>query len=250
MFRETFQNPIEQKIRFWMDYEKNLPQIPYRGNEIFFDEYRSRNDLDCQFLGGNLGADTIFSLWQPLKETLLLLNEEDYLTDTIGEPRKRRFFLQKLLNSGLDPYLPPENPLVAELKTLFLRGQQRENVMLLSNRGLNEMRALPPYDDYMPYFLVECFKGGKFAHIFNHDDGLLRFWLMREELQVFFDEGFLVPDAVLDLSGSGDPRISQVPTGNGQEADETALLEMFQDYNAVLLERRQALFPTEKEITT
>lgn len=237
-------DPIEAKLRFWIEYEKNLPQIPLRGNEIFFDEYRSQNDLDCRFLGGNLGADTLFSLWQPLSLALLALNEEENLVQNLGTVRKRQHFLQKLLNSGLEPYLPSDEPLVIELRKLFARGQQRENVMLLSNRGLNEMRALPPYHDYMPYFLLECFRGGKFAHIFNKDEGLLRFWLMREELQVFFDDGFLVPEAILDLSGSGDPRIHLPPKGNSFEEEVANLLSMFQDYNAILEERAECLSQT------
>ncbi len=234
---DVFEDPIEHKLRFWIEYEKNLPQIPYKGNEIFFDEYRKLHDLDCQFLGGNLSADTIFSLWEPLRLALITLNDTEELESKLGIPRKRQMFLQKFLNSGIDPYLPPEHPVTQELRKLFFHGQGRENVMLLSNRGLNEMRSVPPYHDYMPYFLVECFKGGKFAHIFNQDEGLLRFWLQREELQDFFEDRFLVPEAVLDLSGSGDVRNHLPPPDQG----ETALLSMFQKYNFILTQRWEAL---------
>lgn len=242
---EPLLEPIEHKIRFWIEYEKNLPQIPFKGNEIFFDEYRSRYDLDCQFLGGDLSADTIFSLWLPLQYALQRCNDEEQIAQTMGPIRKRQLFLQKLLNQGLEQFLPPELPVVQRLSHLFLLGQGRENVMRLSNRGLNLMRGQSPYDDYMPYFLVECFKGGKFAHIFNQDEGLLRFWLMREELQGFFEDEFLVAEAVLDLSGTDDVRNGVPPRSQDTEEDQGFLTEMLDQYITILEERREKLIQSQ-----
>lgn len=235
--------PIEDKIRFWIEYERNMPQIPYGGNEIFFDEYRQFHDLDCQLLGGQLGADTIFSLWRPLEYTLLALHAPEDLQKDLGTVRKRRMFLQGLLNRGLGEYFPVHMEIVQHLSQLFDLGQKRENVMLLSNRGLNEMRAVSPYEDYMPYFLKECFKGGKFYHIFNHDEGLLRFWLMREELQVFFEDGYLVPEAILDLAGTGDVTVVKPVAEDAEDEDEyiEELSQMFAGYVEILQARAACL---------
>ncbi len=235
-------DPIEEKIRFWIQYEKNLPQIPYKGNEIFFDEYRSIHDRDCQLLGGSLSADTIFSLWLPLQYTLERCNPD--IEAQLGVPRKRQMFLQKLLNAGLDHFLPPDEQAVKLLSELFVRGQGRENVMLLSNRGLNMMRSVAPYHDYMPHFLVECFQGGKFAHIFNFDLGLLRFWLIREDLQGFFQDEYLIPEAILDLAGTDDVRNGVPPTSGDRQEDLANLSSMLEDYIAVLQERAQRMAET------
>lgn len=43
---------------------------------------RETNDLDCLYKGGNLDADTIFSVWTPLKFVL------DYLNPNEGFYRK------------------------------------------------------------------------------------------------------------------------------------------------------------------
>lgn len=232
---------IEEKIRFWMQYEQGLPQIPYRGNEIYFDEYRSRHDLDCRFLGGNLNADTIFSLWQPLKNTLVALHGEEKLAEDFISVKKRRNFLQRLLNAGLEHYLPEEELAVQLLSQLFVLGQGRENVMLLSNRGINSMRGGEPYQDYMPYFLLECFDTGKFSHFFNKDVSILRAWIMREELQIFFEDEFLVPESIIDLSGSGDLRNPTPPTGASREENLTALCNMHQNYINLLKQRGERL---------
>lgn len=233
--------PIEEKIRFWINYEKGLPQIPYRGNEIFFDEYRGRYDLDCQILGGNLNADTIISLWNPLRLTLTTLHSEEELNQRLGVVNKRQNFLQKLLNAGLEEFLNPEEEVVELLSELFYKGQQRENVILLNNRGLNAMRGAAPYHDYLPYFLKDCFKGGPFSHIFNHDDQLLRDWIMREDLQLFFDDGYLVPEAILDIAGAGDITIDHPPKGENLEESLDNLAEMLSKYVDILTERRTLL---------
>ena len=69
--------PIKMKIKEWLNYELNEPKVPYYGNEELFDEFRSGNDRDCVLTNGNLYADTMFSLWTPLKNTILRINSEE-----------------------------------------------------------------------------------------------------------------------------------------------------------------------------
>lgn len=242
---ESQLEPIAQKIRFWVAYERNLPSLPHRGNEMIFDEYRSQNDLDCRLTGGSLNADTIFSLWYPLQYSLEVLHEADWLRERVGEIRKSEKFLQNMLNYGLEELFPPESELVQRLRDLFILGQGRENVMLLLNRGLNPMRAALPYEDYVPYFLRECFEGGAFAHMFGKNMEILRNWIQREELQMFFRDGFLLPEEIMDLSGTGDltqgnPLYRGEERLEGEEA-ERAVMEMLARYVDVLLTRREAL---------
>lgn len=49
---------IEKHIQYW---------INYKGSG---DEYRKERDLDCKHTGGNLNADTMISLWLPLRYAL------------------------------------------------------------------------------------------------------------------------------------------------------------------------------------
>lgn len=232
---------FRDKIQFWITYEKNLPWLPLRGNEIYFDEYRRDNDLDCRLAGGDLRADTIFSLWIPLRYTLVVMNGLSWLQEEFGEVKKRQTFLQKLLNYGLEDLLPCDEPLVQVLQELFVRGCGRENVMILLNRGLNDMRAQPPYLDYMPYFLRECFQGGKFFQLFNRDMAVVRSWMMEQELQFFFQDGYLLPESLLDLARSGDITQGHPMMGKTPEIGEADLLAMLQQYNEILKQRREVL---------
>lgn len=49
---------IKMQIEYWINYTGTG------------DAYRKKNDLDCILTNGNLFADTLFSLWLPLRYTL------------------------------------------------------------------------------------------------------------------------------------------------------------------------------------
>ena len=54
-----------------MKYESIIKKINYwKSYDGTGDEYRKTHDLDCIQTKGNLAADTIFSLWLPLRYTL------------------------------------------------------------------------------------------------------------------------------------------------------------------------------------
>ena len=67
-------DPIYKKIESWIAYEKAKPKSSYNSNRKEHDEFRKNNDLDCILRGGNLNADTIFSLWIPLRFSIVNLN--------------------------------------------------------------------------------------------------------------------------------------------------------------------------------
>lgn len=66
----------ENKMRVYLDsdYDENN----YIKNFLLYwmkpSRPRAKNDLDCLYLNGNLYADTIFSVWTPLKMVLEVLN--------------------------------------------------------------------------------------------------------------------------------------------------------------------------------
>ena len=77
----------------------------------------------------------------------------------------------------------------------------RANVMILPSIKLQN-RGLKPYYDYMPYFLIECFKEGDFSKAFENDEGLKE-WIERQHLKMFFENEDVENDKILDLSGNG-----------------------------------------------
>lgn len=224
--------PIKRKIRFWIDYMENQPKSEdYADNELFlkeYDEFRSKNDLDCILTDGNLYADTILSLWLPLKFTLFRLNSRDEL-NRFEKVEKSVAFLKAISDDDtLKKLLPPDNPAVKKLIRLFEIGQTRANVMILPLRELNSKRGKEPYWDYVPYFLRECFEGGDFAYAFGGGNEL-REWIRRENLEMFFD-GEISAENLKDLSGNGDLE-------KGIPVDLNATLEKYID----ILEKRRDL---------
>ena len=75
--------PIRKKIVEWNQYDTNKPTGNYWKSQEEHDEYRRWNDRDCVLTGGNLYADTMFSLWTPLRATIERLHTPDEIA-TVG----------------------------------------------------------------------------------------------------------------------------------------------------------------------
>jgi hypothetical protein len=192
--------PITRKIESWLKYDENKPKSKYYANSQEHDEYRRNNDLDCILTGGNLYADTIFSLWIPLRFVLVRINGYSKL-NKYGKVGKNIPFLKKI-SPALEQLLPTENETVKKLIELFELGQQRCNVMILRDRQM-QSRGDKPYFDYMPYFLHDCFDNGKFSKYFSGNDDLIE-WIHEQKLDMFFTNNEISKNNIIDLSGSGD----------------------------------------------
>lgn len=194
--------PIIQKIASWIEYEENKPKTKYDEDAENHDNFRSTHDLDCILRDGNLYADTIFSLWLPLRYALVRVSGYDKIKEVTGlELTQSVSFWRALIKNGnLKKLLPIKNETTRLLSELFYYGQQVENTMILPKRWLQE-RGGKPYYDYMPYFLYECFKGGNFYKAFGSEDKLLE-WIKIERLECFF-EGNICRENIIDLAGTG-----------------------------------------------
>ena len=193
--------PIKMKIREWLAYDINEPKVPYSGNEKLFDEFRSNNDRDCVLTNGNLHADTMFSLWTPLKNAILRINSTDEIA-AVGNINSKYAFLPALSKGdNLEKLLPEHMAITSKLSKLFELGLGVENVFLLPERNLNCARARRPYCDYMPVFLLESFPCGEFAYAWQNIEDYVS-WVRKEKLHVFFD-GEILPENVKDLSETG-----------------------------------------------
>lgn len=142
MSNEEILIPIETKIAQWIEYEKNKPECSYKENSVLWDNYRKKNDLDCQLMDNQLNADTIFSLWLPLRFTLVNLNEYSDLK-YLGKLEKTVCFLNNL-KDNLSRHLPIDKPVVKKLSKLFEIGMTRANVMIMPEIGVNGKRGGAP----------------------------------------------------------------------------------------------------------
>lgn len=89
---------------------------------------RETNDLDCLYRGGSLDADTIFSVWTPLKFVLDYLNPDEkfYKKDYYGSDING--FLIKI-KRNIDKYLPKDRNIVKELYKFVEMAETEANVL-------------------------------------------------------------------------------------------------------------------------
>jgi hypothetical protein len=237
-FNEEFDSnkiyePIIKQLEYWKDYHKrdaernvNMSMQGYK-TVCSDDEFRAANDRDCILTGGNLNADTIFSLWLPLRHTIAKINSEEKISEIGNINDKKSFVCALLEDDNLEKLLPKELSIVRTLSELFTYGMERENVMLLPKRVfhrgdrvavfLNRARGCKPYWDYIPHFLYELFEGGDFADAVGNDDEACRTWIREQNMTMLFEDGILDREHIKDLAGSGSVKASLAPAGSSYE---------------------------------
>ena len=227
----TIYEPIRKKVEEWLWYDENQPEGNYFANVEEHDRFRSLYDRDCMLTGGDLKADTLFSLWTPLRHTIVRLNDRETIR-SVGDISKKYVFLREFIKEdNIEKLLPETESIVHRLSELFARGMGRENVFLLPERKLNCARARKPYYDYVPVMLLEAFPGGVFSEYWDSPEAYLR-WIGEENLELFFDGGFS-PEQIWFLCGWGDEHDSLAPEGV------EAMERMLENYIAVLKERKR-----------
>lgn len=189
---------------------------------------RKDNDLDCIYLNGDLCADTIFSVWTPLKFVLDCLNPDEkfYKKDRFGpDPHK---FLKRIKNN-VDTYLPKSEEVVKELYYFAKLAETRANVMKWPSQGINGTRY-DKYYDQMPPTLYNCFPKGDYYSYFQNEI-MLSHWITRENLQMFFYNNAISRKTIKPLIASMKPDERRWLT------DKSEILEMLQTMNLILEER-------------
>lgn len=190
-----------------MDYEPIINQLSYWINyKGSGDEYRKNNDRDCILTEGNLYADTIFSLWLPLRYTLNYFDcdkwikwkeyEEESLRPYYINLKKHNACL-KDISDNISIYLP-ENELTKMLVELFRLGVKRGNVMILPFRKWNKLWGEKPYFEYMPHFLYDLVNTNSEYYL-----DALKKWIYVEHLDMFFEDNIVSIDNIKDLAGTG-----------------------------------------------
>lgn len=178
---------IKTQIQYWIDYKGSG------------DEYRKSHDLDCMLTEGNLYADTLISLWLPLRYVLNFSGTNQWEKYRVGVKNiKNNDEFMYLLKENLSDFIPNEEILV-KLEELFKLGRTRANVIILPYRRWNAMRGGDPYWEYVPHFLYD---------LLNTEDvcflETVQGWIEREHLQMFF-AGKIEKNSIRDLCGLGNP---------------------------------------------
>lgn len=186
-----------------MDYTAIIDKLDYWKNyNGTGDDYRATHDLDCVLTGGNLNADTIFSLWLPLRYTLNHFECDkwskwkDYEYDEL-KPKRMGLkddvkFLDDL-KENIDYYIPQAD-ITEKLCKVFELGQTRANVMILPERKWNVERGGSPYWEYLPHFLYDKLKSSP---------DMTKEFVTSEHLEMFFSNGEISFDDLKDLAGTG-----------------------------------------------
>lgn len=186
---------IKEHIQYW---------INYKGSG---DDYRRNNDLDCILADGNLYADTLISLWLPMRYVLDKENTQKWRESLQYEKEELRRKNRNLksdvnflsdLKDNFSEYVPTES-MQRKIEELFTLGRTRANVIILPYRRWNTIRGTRPYWEYMPHFLYD---------LLNTDNerflGAVQEWIKEQKLCMFFvDEKNLVKENIKELCGSG-----------------------------------------------
>lgn len=207
---------IKMQIEYWINYTGTG------------DAYRKKNDLDCILTNGNLFADTLFSLWLPLRYTLNYCGCERWKMWLEKTPSNFKFkdsdkFMRDLLEN-IELYLPEceETLLLVEL---FKRGRSRENVIILPYRRWNNIRGGAPYYDYIQHFLFD---------MLNTEDekflAAMETWIKREHLEMLFLNENIMKENLIDLWGAG-----KITSHSPQKLK---VMNLLKNYIAILKKRK------------
>ncbi|RTR28112.1 hypothetical protein EKG37_17565 [Robertmurraya yapensis] len=219
-------NPIINYLNYWILGKENRQ----RYNQ---DKWRKKYDLDVIWLEGDLNADTIFSLWMPLKMCLQCLNPDIFeKSGPMRKPLKNQYWFKKIIEE-IDTYLPPSDDLVKELYKFAELASTKANVMRLPARRM-QVRGIK-YFDQMPKTLYECFKDGNFTKYFNYNDEEVMEWIKEEKLKVFFEGNTISNHTIKPLIGNLHP--SQCKWLKEKEN----ILQMLKTFNEVLTYRSRLI---------
>ena len=200
------------------NYVRNFCLYWIKASEGSDSEWRKKNDLDCLYYNGDLRADTLISMWTPIKQVADLLNK-----DTGKVFFKRRTDCDdplhdlRLLADDTDAYLPPKNKLVIKLKKILKLAELECNYFLLPDSRMNCERYKININgkdvwlfDGVPATLAHLFDKESLGKYFldekgNVDRNKLAEWIEREKLTFGFEDGKIDKDHVKPLITGLDP---------------------------------------------
>lgn len=164
-------------------FKKEYGELTYKERIIYQEaknKWRKKYDLDVIHLNGDLYADTIFSIWMPLKMCLQISDTYPYSKFGNNEkPYKRNPYIPNIIKN-IDTYLPYNE--WQELYKFVSIALTEVNVMKLPEKNI-QVRGR--FYDQMPKTLYECFEGGIFNWCFKNIK--VEEWVREQNLTMFFE---------------------------------------------------------------
>ena len=205
---EYSNNYLRNFCLYWMKGISVLGNYPTR------DAWRSENDLDCIYFGGELKADTLMSAWTPVKWVADFLNRE-YGKKFYKPGKKNNYYIGDLilLAEDRDAYLPAKDPMVILLDRFLELAERRCNYILLPDRKMNPERYYMVRNgtdilllDEVPATLWHVFNKETLGRYFLGTDGevdvcAVEEWIRREKLLMGFVDGVISVDNIIPMAG-------------------------------------------------
>lgn len=176
--------------------------VPYDpGNIGPYYEWRRANDLDCIAKDGDLRADTLISMWSPMKMVLQYLHPGMviYKTANGSDPN----YYLSMLRDNFDKYFKFEDKkrqgLVTMLDSLCAFAEKESNFILLPGVSRDKGTQMNPdryglkihgkyvwLYDQVPCTLYHVFEKDTLGKYFNDEKEVID-WIKREHLEVGFN---------------------------------------------------------------
>ncbi|WP_102264464.1 DUF1413 domain-containing protein [Mesobacillus jeotgali] len=245
-------NPIVNYLQY---FKQGIHESEISLNE----RWRKENDLDVIWLDGDLNADTIFSVWMPLKMSLQSSKTYPYKMkgnkyypykdDAYQGKQGIIHFLSDII-SNIDKYLPRNE--WEELYQFAELASTISNVIRLPDKGRGMQKRgiieivdgkqiiVDSFYDQIPRTLYECFEGGEFRNKYKNreyfkNDKELKDWILDQDLDILFSNGVISRETIKPLI----PRL----TASESEwlSDKKDILEMLKQFNKILIFRQEKL---------
>ena len=171
------------------------------------DEWRKENDLDCMYYKGDLRADTLISVWTPMRMVLDYFNKDKgmvFRKRATGEGDINKYL--KMIVSDTTRYLPANHILTSLLNELLMWAEKPCNYILLPYEEMNCNRYSINNngETLWLYDFVPC----TMYHIFDHEtlgryfDGecAAKEWILREKLQCAFYNNEISIDKIIPMT--------------------------------------------------
>lgn len=231
-----------EEYKFKCEYEENEPLKNYfRYWKKFWIDKANGIEIDKKILEKELNqeypnADTIISLWTPLKKCMDKLNVPEKLNGIKISKYSKDFYDEILKDDVFEKCFPKDNGIVKKLNELSKLTCTRANTMSIPQGRFNNDRYQCSLDQ-MPLTLHHCFKG-KLKNYFNSEE-ILKHWITSQKLELCFVDKQIKYENIIDLDKYINNNFKAIFPKISDE--EEIYIEMLDKYINFIIERNKLL---------
>lgn len=178
---------IDNYINYWILYENG-----FKKNEI--DKLWMKDNCLKNYYNTNY-ADTIFSVFIPLKKCIKIINKGEYNKNPndllLIKENKNTWFAQNAdLYESINNFAKAACTIGNVINYPYIKNKINFN----SYRGLN-------YQDLFLHTLYECFDNGEFSLLFaeNSNYKSVEAWVEKNKLEMFFKDSIVKKDNIINI---------------------------------------------------